>query len=245
MNAEDALKLPGGIHQLQADAVDPGPVPEPVLHPEFDREGAGPDLQLAAGLVRRRGGILRVEEAQPRVVGVGELRVAVSEHPFPGGRIEDLSRLEVQVEKAHGALLGKKLERGRMFIGGRRGEGAGLERRLNDDDVSARRSDGLLGAHRHGPGSALPRLDREDRPFVEERGEQDVPLGLLHLRLVADDVEGKELRKEFAEEFTGPRLPEQSGLLVCRGDLARGIEHQHGHTGGPKPRIGDRQGWSE
>ncbi len=195
-------------------------------------------LQLSPGLVRRRGGVLGMEEAQPGVVGVGELGIGVAEHPLPCRGIEDASRLQVEVEEPDGALLREELQGLDLVVGVCRGRKARPERRLDRDDVAAPVPIGLLRAHRHRARCALPGLDREDRALVEHRREQDVPLGLDHLGLVGDDIEREQSREEFADQFPSARLPERLRLLVGGGHLSRAVQHQDRHPGRVKARIG-------
>ena len=148
--------------------------------------------------------------------------------------------LQVQVKESHGALLRKELESRCLLVGRRRLHRTGLQRRFDHHDVAAC-SHRLFRAHRHGAGRSLLRLDREDRALVEHRRQQDVPLGLDHLGVVAYDIESEETGKRFADQFGRSGLPERFRLLVRGADSARIVQHENGDPGRIQARIRDCQ----
>ncbi len=251
VEADDAFEFAGGGEDLDADALDPHPVAEPVLHAELDGEWAGADGEFAAELIGGGGGVVGMDELAPGFERVGKFGVDVAENFFPGRRVGDAAGAEIEIEETGGAFVGEQGET-RIAIGavdGRCGcDGGGLD----GGDVGV--GGGFFEANANLAGGALARLGEERRGVVECGAEDDLPLGLEPVGLVGRDLESEEGGERFAVELVLGGLPESARGLGGARDPAGGVEEKDGgevgggRTGGE--RSGGRwarvvHGWSE
>src|SRR3954471_103106 len=87
-----------------------------VPHAELDGERTLADDFLFADLVRSGRGVVRMNQLQPRVVGVRQLSVRVPQNFFPRGRVINLPVTQLQIEKSEWALVGQRRQRGELEI---------------------------------------------------------------------------------------------------------------------------------
>ena len=58
-----------------------------VEHPDLGRKTASASRLTSGDMIGGRRGIFGMQQTQPRVVRVGQLRLGITEHPLPGGRV--------------------------------------------------------------------------------------------------------------------------------------------------------------
>ena len=238
MQPDHALQLAGGAHLLDARALDPRPVAPLVFHPKLDVEGANARRDLASDFVRRRTGVVGMNELVPGFECVRQLRDGIAEHFLPGRRKIDAARRELEIEEAGWTMLAQQLEgRGAGIVGsGDRGQRG--RRRLHGGDVAQRGARDFFEAHQHFARRGLAGLDVQDSRAVERAREHDHPLHFEKLRIVRNHLEGEERREGLAGEFVFTGLPEAAGRGVGRDDPAGRIEDHDGAETGEKIRAG-------
>jgi hypothetical protein len=230
VQADDAFERSVVAEDLHAQALDPHPAPEPVFHAELDGEWARAGGRRFLGeLVGRRPGVVRVEELQPGVVGVGQLGVDVAEQLFPGRRVVDAVALEIQVEEAErasiheeGKGLGRRIDRRQ---GGRRD-------RRDGGEIPARRTADFFQPHEHLARVALPRLGLQRDRLAGGGGGQHVPLGIEKIGFLGDDIEGEQTGENPARKIAPARLPERAGGGIGHEHAAAVVEDEDRHRPG-------------
>ena len=237
MESDHALERAVGADDLEAEALDPDPVAEPVLHAELDAEGPGTDGELLAELVGGGAGVVGVDQLPPVVDRVGQLGVGVAQKLLPGRRVAGAAALDVEVEKPDGALLGEQPEA--VVIGRRRGPGG----RQHRGDEPGRVAEGLLDAHAHVARGAALRQHAERDGLVEGGGEDDLPLRLQPVGIVGHHIEGEQAGEMGPDQRAGLGLPQGLGGGVGGGHPPGRIQQHNRAAPRRDRRSGGGVGW--
>ena len=204
VGAEHALQGPIGAVLLESDALDPNVMPLGVQHAELVGKGARTGAARPARPVGGGGGIIGVDQFQPRVVGVGQGVVGIAQLAFPARGIIDYVFLEVQVEEAQGAAfaqLGQEVVRSRRRgrrhrcrhgAGGRPGDASQILERIPA---------GWLKADKHLEFRRFLGLQFQGDGVLPGRGEQNLPLGLDPARFLRDDLEAEKIGKIITNQL--------------------------------------------
>jgi hypothetical protein len=219
--AQGLLEVAGGTKNLEAVALDPEVASVLVPHAELQRERTGARRGRAfRHPVRGRRGVLRMEQPLPRLVGVRERVRRVSEKLFHRGREAGPAVQEVEREEADRRLLvepgGDGVAGGEGGGGGPRPRGGACKHRGERGEVSSG------GPRRRFQAEQEFDIGRQLRRHLQSlvgRGrEQDLPLGLLPVRVLGGDVPGQMADQRRAHQAGGIGDPQHARRRSAAGD---------------------------